>query len=736
MYYHSLAQDVTGVVLESINTPLLVQDGQGNTIALNYSSTYNQFALTGYNNTTEAGMNKLYLASNQGDAVRMYAFDVTETGIAAGALQYEFKDMQLNGNGELVANNALQAQLDLTSMQISRKGEYVAVGVTSGSETGNGLDHNIHMFALDAQPGNVSLAYDRKLTVGTESRPLDATGAKVQSGLKSNLKANILSFDFAPREEGQQNPEVKHIFYNQNKEQTLGNTTTETWELNRVKINGGVIENVDGGTGRIEKGEVRRGRENKLFVNQKVMEGGLEKVRNRLDSYEQLNQAPGLIKGSYAPIDLIESKNAGGLPLQALQIFDRLPKIPGSGTNPNQEPDPVVGVTLCYQREVGSKVYEMSDHLGNALSAVMKWRRMRVVFTDQREAVDNGGVLASNLAVVSFNDYYAFGMLQPGRTVSSDDYRYGFNGKEKDSEWNSGNVYDYGFRIYDPRIAKFLSVDPLSPDYPWNSPYSFAEGDVIRSIDLDGLEKFDMTFNLFIPFDKVLIAPPIPIRIGPRAPRLGPFPNPINRIGIYVPTPPVYVHGDNRSFDLSGKSDKFRVQAKLSFDVDNMQSGTMDRKVNTNESVYFTDVGDYHKVIYRKTAKDGDGANAKFTAKVFDVGNLRYVRIDLTLSGNIPFPGPINPSPTINISGSIYLTKNLKTGEITYSSTINLDGFPASEFFVSVDGGSPIPILLYTPTSEVEASSLLPVLGDRTVNQKPVNLGTFKGVNVITSDDP
>jgi hypothetical protein len=34
-----------------------------------------------------------------------------------------------------------------------------------------------------------------------------------------------------------------------------------------------------------------------------------------------------------------------------------------------------------------------------------------------------------------------------------------------------------------------LSVDPLTKDYPWNSPYAFAENDVIRSIDLEGAEK-------------------------------------------------------------------------------------------------------------------------------------------------------------------------------------------------------------------------------------------------------
>ncbi|OQP58939.1 hypothetical protein A3860_06865 [Niastella vici] len=45
-------------------------------------------------------------------------------------------------------------------------------------------------------------------------------------------------------------------------------------------------------------------------------------------------------------------------------------------------------------------------------------------------------------------------------------------------------------RIYDPRVGKFLSVDPLTKSYPFMTPYAFAENDVIRSIDLDGLEKY------------------------------------------------------------------------------------------------------------------------------------------------------------------------------------------------------------------------------------------------------
>ena len=79
----------------------------------------------------------------------------------------------------------------------------------------------------------------------------------------------------------------------------------------------------------------------------------------------------------------------------------------------------------------------------------------------------------------------------PGRKFSAGSgYRYWFNGKENDKETTATSTYDYGFRIYSPGLGRFLSVDPLTKSYPWNSPFAFAENDVIRSIDLDGLEKF------------------------------------------------------------------------------------------------------------------------------------------------------------------------------------------------------------------------------------------------------
>ncbi|MER3472104.1 MAG: hypothetical protein C4330_12495 [Chitinophagaceae bacterium] len=63
--------------------------------------------------------------------------------------------------------------------------------------------------------------------------------------------------------------------------------------------------------------------------------------------------------------------------------------------------------------------------------------------------------------------------MMPGRNYSAGmGYRYGFNGKENDNEAkDEGNEQDYGMRIYDPRIGRFLSMDPLTKSYPELTPY-------------------------------------------------------------------------------------------------------------------------------------------------------------------------------------------------------------------------------------------------------------------------
>lgn len=89
-------------------------------------------------------------------------------------------------------------------------------------------------------------------------------------------------------------------------------------------------------------------------------------------------------------------------------------------------------------------------------------------------------------------DYYPYGMLMPGRNESSSDYRYGFQNQETDDEIKGkGNSSNFKYRMHDPRISRFLSLDPLSPSYPSSSPYGFAENRVIEGIELEGLEFLD-----------------------------------------------------------------------------------------------------------------------------------------------------------------------------------------------------------------------------------------------------
>jgi RHS repeat-associated protein len=66
-------------------------------------------------------------------------------------------------------------------------------------------------------------------------------------------------------------------------------------------------------------------------------------------------------------------------------------------------------------------------------------------------------------------------------------YRYGFQNQEHDNELWSGAV-SYKYRVEDPRLGRFFSVDPLAAKYPHNSVYAFSENRVVDAVELEGLE--------------------------------------------------------------------------------------------------------------------------------------------------------------------------------------------------------------------------------------------------------
>jgi len=96
------------------------------------------------------------------------------------------------------------------------------------------------------------------------------------------------------------------------------------------------------------------------------------------------------------------------------------------------------------------------------------------------------------------NHYYPYGMLLPNRHEDAGEYRYGFNGMEKDDEVSGeGNSYDYGARLYNPRVGRWFSVDPLAHLREWVSPYNFVQNNPINRTDptgaLDG--EYDVTHD-------------------------------------------------------------------------------------------------------------------------------------------------------------------------------------------------------------------------------------------------
>jgi RHS repeat-associated protein len=61
------------------------------------------------------------------------------------------------------------------------------------------------------------------------------------------------------------------------------------------------------------------------------------------------------------------------------------------------------------------------------------------------------------------------------------------NGMEVDDEIKGGgNSYDFGARMLDPRLGRWLTIDPMSSKHPNNSPYLFCNANPILFKDPDG----------------------------------------------------------------------------------------------------------------------------------------------------------------------------------------------------------------------------------------------------------
>jgi RHS repeat-associated protein len=96
--------------------------------------------------------------------------------------------------------------------------------------------------------------------------------------------------------------------------------------------------------------------------------------------------------------------------------------------------------------------------------------------------------LACGVCLQNIYDYSPFGVSLDGRTIEGDFYRCGFNGMEKDDEFKGkGNSYTTEFRQLDPRLGRWMTIDPLIARFPWQSSYTTFDNNPILLIDPAGL---------------------------------------------------------------------------------------------------------------------------------------------------------------------------------------------------------------------------------------------------------
>ncbi len=119
-------------------------------------------------------------------------------------------------------------------------------------------------------------------------------------------------------------------------------------------------------------------------------------------------------------------------------------------------------------------VYQFKDHLGN----------IRLSYKD----ADKDGTITTS-EIVEVKDYYPFGMQlnygadHPNSRVNGRKHNYGFNGVEL--EENLGlDLYEMDFRKYDPAIARWTGIDPVT--HYSLSPYNAFDNNPVYWADPSG----------------------------------------------------------------------------------------------------------------------------------------------------------------------------------------------------------------------------------------------------------
>ena len=160
-----------------------------------------------------------------------------------------------------------------------------------------------------------------------------------------------------------------------------------------------------------------------------------------------------------------------------------------------------------YSFETDTVWYNITENAGNIQSRYSRTDTTQRVFntigyyTDStyyhyiKDHLGNICAVVNSMADTTIQStiYYASGVPMV-QSWGKDRQPYLYNGKEF-VEAHDHNTYDYGFRGYYAPIGRFTSVDPLTEQTPWQSPYTYANNNPINNIDLMGLSGMNSMTN-------------------------------------------------------------------------------------------------------------------------------------------------------------------------------------------------------------------------------------------------
>lgn len=269
-------------------------------------------------------------------------------------------------------------------------------------------------------------------------------------------------------------------------------------------------------------------------------------------------------------------------------------------------------------------------------------------------------------------------------------YKYKYQGQERQDElglnWDS-----FKWRNYDYAIGRFMSIDPLSEQYNYQSPYNFAENKVVANFELEGLEAVSIHTRSFAPFNT----------FG------GGFSG----------------DGANRGFTTSPNVTS-RLQQTVNVDF-NGSKPTVGGGLQTSDSTHHPLLGT-------------DTSPTRNALENVSIGENSFGDGQVSFQSNMQGANPLVPgAPDIDINGIFSMSSNQDRGILSISAYASGDKFPATESFITDSGGNSV----FIGVAKYEGSPASSLGGEGTKKLFDTNLqikfnsdGIFQNVNFKGKD--